>query len=215
MKTSVNILRRELAEIQQAHGQLKNGSFVWGDLEFAMSGDSKQYPLTCAYFPTANILNNQTSIPLTIVVCDLVYKDQSNLEQVESDLMQVCRDLFNILNRSKRWNNLARVDSCSASKFKAPHSSDEVAGYAITFQLIVRDSNSICDIPVFNYDFDAVYGSTCSPVHIYNSIELIESVPSGTDYVIPDTTLNFNLDFETATATFATLSNQTINITLV
>ena len=41
------------------------------------------------------------------------------------------------------------------------------------------------------------------------------TVPSGTDVPIPDTTLNFNLDFETATATFATLSNQTINITLV
>lgn len=215
MKTSINILRRELAEIQQAHGQLKDGSFVWGDMESAMKGDSKNYPLTCAYFPTANILNNQTSIPLTIVVCDLVYKDQSNLDQVESDLMQVCRDFFNILNRSKRWNNLCRVDSCSATKFKAPHASDEVAGYAMTFQLVLRDSGCVLDIPVFNYDFDNVFNSTCPDVHIYNSVELLATVQAGVDYVLEDTTINFNLGFVTETVTFPTLSDQVINVTLV
>jgi len=41
------------------------------------------------------------------------------------------------------------------------------------------------------------------------------SVPSGGTATIPDTTINFNLDFESESVTFPTLSDQVINITLV
>ena len=187
MKSSINRIRRELADIAIGlDGSISQ--FYWGDLNEAMNQDTLLYPLMCSYFSNPSLRKVQTQMQLTIILTDLLYKDKSNLESIESDLFQTCRSIFNVLERSKRWQTLGRVDSCSVQKFQdSPQGKDEVAGYAMTFQFIARDSDSICDIPMFDYDFDAVYESTCPPVHIYKSGALIDIAPAGTDYVIiPD-----------------------------
>jgi hypothetical protein len=86
MLNSVNQIRVELQEIANAHLQINN--FFWGDFLRAYKEDTElNYVLMGCFYPTASLLNNQTQLTLTIYICDRVYKDYSNLNDVESDTL--------------------------------------------------------------------------------------------------------------------------------
>lgn len=179
MKISVNQLRLELADIEQSHLQLN--TFFWGDFPRAVNEENINYPLMASYFPNAGFLDNQTTLPITIVIADKIYDDYTNLNDVESDTLQICRDVFNIMNKSTRWQLLGRVESCSLTKF-IESNADVCAGYVMTVNLTLRDSNSICDLPMSGYDFDQVIGASCLPVQIYRNGVLVDTVASGGTY---------------------------------
>lgn len=179
MKISVNQLRLELADIEQSHLQLN--TFFWGDFPRAVNEENINYPLMASYFPNAGFLDNQTTLPITIVIADKIYDDYTNLNDVESDTLQICRDVFNIMNKSTRWQLLGRVESCSLTKF-IESNADVCAGYVMTVNFTLRDSNSICDLPMSGYDFDQVIGSSCLPVQIYRNGVLVDTVASGGTY---------------------------------
>lgn len=179
MKISVNQLRLELSDIEQSHLQLN--TFFWGDFPRAVNEENINYPLMASYFPNAGFLDNQTTLPITIVIADKIYDDYTNLNDVESDTLQICRDVFNIMNKSTRWQKLGRVESCSLTKF-IEGNADVCAGYVMTVNFTLRDSNSICDLPMSGYDFDQVIGSSCLPVQIYRNGVLVDTVASGGTY---------------------------------
>lgn len=179
MKLSVNQLRLELADIQSSHLMLH--TFFWGDFIRAVNEETINYPLMASYYPSASILDNQMSIPITIVLADKIYTDYSNLNDVESDTLQYCRHIFNIMNKSKRWQLLGRVESCSVAKF-IESQADICAGHIMTVNFMLRDSNSICDLPMSGYDFDQEIGSSCLPVQIYRNGVLVDTVESGGTY---------------------------------
>ena len=179
MKISVNQLRLELADIEQSHLQLN--TFFWGDFPRAVNEENINYPLMASYFPNAGFLDNQTTLPITIVIADKIYDDYTNLNDVESDTLQICRDVFNIMNKSTRWQKIGRVESCSLTKF-IESNADVCAGYVMTVNFTLRDSNSICDLPMSGYDFDQVIGASCLPVQIYRNGVLVDTVASGGTY---------------------------------
>jgi len=93
MLKSVNQIRLELSQIQQSHLQLN--SFFWGDFLRAYKENTElNYPLMGGFYPNANLLNNQTQLQLTIFVCDKMYKDWSNLNDVESDTLSYYRTII-------------------------------------------------------------------------------------------------------------------------
>ena len=180
MRKSINQIRKELSEIQQAHAQVN--SFFWGDFLRAYKENTElNYPLMGAFYPTAGFLKNQTTIQLTVFVCDKMYKDWSNLNDVESDTLQICRDIFQTINSSTRWQRIGRVQSCSVTKF-IERGGDEVAGHTMTFQILLRDNSGVCGLPMFDYDFDQVTGAGCAPVQIYKDGILIETIEAGGIY---------------------------------
>ena len=179
MKISVNQLRLELADILEGHLQLN--TFFWGDFPRAVNEENINYPLMACYYPSAGLLDNQTTLPITIVIADKIYDDYTNLNDVESDTLQYCRDVFNIMNKSTRWQKLGRVESCSVTKF-IEGNADVCAGHIMTVNFTLRDSNSICDLPMSGYDFDQVIGSSCLPVQIYRNGVLVDTVASGGTY---------------------------------
>lgn len=179
MKISINQLRLELADIEQSHLQLN--TFFWGDFPRAVNEENINYPLMASYFPSAGFLDNQTTLPITIVIADKIYDDYTNLNDVESDTIQICRDVFNIMNKSTRWQLLGRVESCSLTKF-IESNADVCAGYVMTINFTLRDSNSICDLPMSGYDFDQVIGASCLPVQVYRNGVLVDTVASGGTY---------------------------------
>jgi hypothetical protein len=156
-------------------------TFFWGDFARAVNEETINYPLMASYYPSASILDNQMSIPITIVLADKIYTDYSNLNDVESDTLQYCRHIFNIMNKSKRWQLLGRVESCSVTKF-IESNADICAGHIMTVNFMLRDSNSICDLPMSGYDFDQEIGSSCLPVQIYRNGVLVDTVESGGMY---------------------------------
>ena len=191
MLKSVNQIRLELSQIQQSHLQLN--SFFWGDFLRAYKENTElNYPLMGGFYPNANLLNNQTQLQLTIFVCDKMYKDWSNLNDVESDTLQICRDVYNVINSSTRWQRIGRVQSCSVSKF-IERGGDEVAGHTMTFQLLLRDKSGVCDLPMPGYDFDQVIGIDCSPVQVFKDGILVATIPSGGVYEYVSDTYSYNI----------------------
>lgn len=196
MNKSINQIRVELSKIVTGDnpvtnvktGHLQLYEFFWGDFLRAHKESKNKstlevlnYPLMGAFYPNAGLLPRQTQIPLTIYIADKLYKDWSNLNDVESDTLQICRDVFNIINKSTRWNKIGRVQSCSVTKF-INRGADEVAGHEMTIQFLIRDSSSICGLPMVDYDFDQVVGDGCSPVQIYENGVLVDTVASGGIY---------------------------------
>lgn len=177
MLNSVNQIRVELQEIASAHLQIND--FFWGDFLRAYKENTElNYVLMGCFYPTATLLNNQTQLTLTIYICDRVYKDYSNLNDVESDTLQICRDVYNVINSSFRWKRIGRVQGATCQKF-IERGGDEVAGHTLTIQFLLRDKSGICELPMQGYDFDqpAVVPSECDPAELQiideenNSIE--------------------------------------------
>lgn len=166
MLNSVNQIRVELEEIANAHLQIND--FFWGDFLRAYKENTElNYVLMGCFYPTASLLNNQTQLTLTIYIADRVYKDYSNLNDVESDTLQICRDVYNVINSSFRWKRIGRVQSASAQKF-IERGGDEVAGHTLTIQFLVRDVSGICELPMQEYDFDepAPVPGECDPAEL-------------------------------------------------
>lgn len=181
MKKTVNQLRTEFQAIQEGHGQLN--SFFWGSpLRANMERDIK-YPLMATYYTTGGISSNLTALNFTIVIADRVFKDLVNLNDTQSDTLQIVRDVVNIMMQSRRWNRIGRVNSVSLEFFigKLP---DEVSGHTATINFSLFDTASICDLPMFGYDFEGDFSATCSPVMVLDSdgVTWVE-IPAGGSFV--------------------------------
>lgn len=152
MITSTNILRTELEAIATDHQQIN--TFFWGDLLRAWKEQEVEYPLMCAYYPNGALFTNQTELQIVVIICDKHYKDWNiNLNEVESDTLQIARDVFQTMNMSTRWQKILRIDSCSVGKF-INDTGDEVAGHTLTFTVRLRDTSGICGLPMGDYDFE-------------------------------------------------------------
>lgn len=166
MLNSVNQIRVELQEIASAHLQIND--FFWGDFLRAYKENTElNYVLMGCFYPTASLLNNQTQLTLTIYICDRVYKDYSNLNDVESDTLQICRDVYNVINSSFRWKRIGRVQGATCQKF-IERGGDEVAGHTLTIQFLLRDKSGICELPMQGYDFNqpAPAPGECEPAEL-------------------------------------------------
>lgn len=211
MRTTINQLNAELQAIATAHMQIN--SYYWGSMIEAIHTTALTYPLMNCFYPTGSILDNTTPIQLYIEISDKVYKDRTNLNDTESDTLQVCRAVFNVINKSGRWNSLGRVESATVSKFWE-RSADEVAGHTMVINFTLFDTNTICALPLEDYDFDSTYVSSCADAVVLNSDSSYNvSVPSGGSLTLPNTTFNIYVNgILNNSVNFATLSNQTINI---
>ena len=186
MKVTINKIRVELQAVAEAHEMIN--SFFWGDFHRSWNEESLTYPLLCGYVASGGSLSkNLTNVPLTIVVADKVFKDYSSLNDTESDTLQVCRHIFNTLNMSPRWNALIRVNSASVEKF-IDRGSDEIAGHILNMNVDIKDSYSICNLPMGDYDFESTAENGCAGVLIVNSDGTFNfTAPSGSIVDLPDT----------------------------
>jgi len=186
MNVTINQIRQEMTTLVQAHDMVN--SFFWGDFHRAYNEKEQLYPLVCSYLSDGAINTNLTQMQLVVIVCDKTFKGFENLNDTESDTVTVARHLFNVIKQSPRWNALLRVNSATLSKF-IENTRDEVAGVILTMNVDVKQSRSLCDLPLDNYDFDGQFvGNKCEPVLIVNSNQTFTfSAPSGTIIELPDT----------------------------
>lgn len=186
MLTSINSLVQELKEIQEKHLQIND--FFWGDFGKASKRNDLDYPLMCCYFPNGSMIDNMTPINLIIIIADKIDKGNNeigsrptlgNLTEVESDTLQVVRDVFNIINKSRRWQNIARVQSAQVNKF-IEKGDDETAATMINISLYLKDTTSTCNIPIEGYDFEDSKQS--ETVDIYIDGVFVTTVDCGGSY---------------------------------
>jgi hypothetical protein len=186
MNVTVNQIRKEMTTLVQAHDMVN--SFFWGDFHRAYNEKTQLYPLVCSYLSDGAINTNMTQMQLVVIVCDKTFKGFENLNDTESDTVTVARHLYNVIRQSPRWNALLRVNSATLSKFYE-NTSDEVAGVILTMNVDIKQSRSLCGLPLDNYDFDGQFvGNECEPVLIVNSNQSFSfNAPSGTIVELPDT----------------------------
>jgi surface protein len=186
MNVTINQIRQEMTTLVQAHDMVN--SFFWGDFHRAYNEKEQFYPLVCSYLSDGSMNTNLTQMQLVVIVCDKTFKGFENLNDTESDTVTVARHLFNVVKQSPRWNALLRVNSATLSKF-IENTRDEVAGVILTMNVDVKQSRSLCDLPLDNYDFDGQFvGNQCEPVLIVNSNQAFTfSAASGTIVELPDT----------------------------
>lgn len=178
MKTSLNQINRELKEIAQAHDQIN--SYHWGDISDAMV-DPINYPLmNCFVQSGGGFQNNATDIPLVVEIYDLVYKDSSNIDDVESDTKQILRDIYQVINKSTRWKKIGRVNTVTDAKYKWV-GADDVAGWAQNISFKLRDVSGVCALPMEGYDFEQDPNNTnpCAEGVVLLDSTPLASVPSG------------------------------------
>lgn len=208
MKTTKNKIRQELKAIADAHGMVN--SFFWGDPIRAWKENIINYPLVCCWSDSGSLANNTTDLQFQIVVMDKHYKDwKKNINDVESDVVQIARHFFNVINKSPRWQKIGKLTSNVNIQSFRDDTGDEVAGVQATFNLKLRDSSGLCDLPIFGYDYGSNGGGdvVCLDATFlveYENGTLIESgtIPSGGDRVVTvpnppvvgDVTVNINGD---------------------
>jgi hypothetical protein len=191
MKSTLNQLNIELQAIADAHLQVN--TYYWGDFLNAINASTVTYPLMCC-FVTGNGFEKNT-IPLTInvIIADKFYKSgrEGNLNDTESDTLQVVRDVYEVIKNSPRWQNLGKVTGSTANKF-LEKGADESAGWVLTIQFTLYDNQSICDLPMIGYDFEAQSDmQVCADVIIINSDGTFTyTASSGETYTLPDTVYN-------------------------
>ena len=186
MNVTVNQIRQEMTTLVQAHEMVN--SFFWGDFHRAYNEKDQFYPLVCSYLSDGAINTNMTQMQLVVIVCDKTFKGFENLNDTESDTLTVARHLRNVISQSPRWNALLRVNSATFTKFYE-NTTDEVAGVILTMNVDLKQSRSLCDLPLDNYDFDGTFvGAECEDVLIVNSNQSFSfNAPSGTIVELPDT----------------------------
>jgi hypothetical protein len=184
MITSINQLSAELKAIQESHYQLN--SYYFGEFNLALQNRELEYPLLVCDYNNGSINISNTSVQLFIIVADKVYKDNSNLIETKSDTLQICRDIFNVMKKSQRWQVLGRVTQGNVTSF-VERGKDEVAGHVMNVTIELRDTNGICDLPLNGYDFGGSGAYACDPVLIVNSNGTFSvSVASGSTYELED-----------------------------
>lgn len=177
MKTTINQLMREFEAIEVAHDQLN--TFFRGDLTRAVNENEIVYPLMCAYHTNASIEKKTDPLTITVVIADRVFNGLENLNDTDSDTLQVCRDVINVMRKSPRWQKIGRVQSVSTPKF-FEDSADKVCGHAMQVQFVLFDTESICDLPMSGYDFEGSFQPSCAPVTVTDSNgTTVVEVPSG------------------------------------
>lgn len=184
MITSINQLSAELKAIQDSHYQLN--SYYFGEFNLALQNRELEYPLLVCDYNNGSINISNTSVQLFIIVADKVYKDNSNLIETKSDTLQICRDIFNVMKKSQRWQVLGRVTQGNVTSF-VERGKDEVAGHVMNVTIELRDTNGICELPLNGYDFGGSGSPSCDPVLIVNSNGTFSvSVASGSTYELED-----------------------------
>jgi hypothetical protein len=209
MKKTLNNLNTELQAIADAHLQVN--TYYWGDFLNAINQDKAvTYPLMCC-FVTGNSLEKVT-IPVTIniIVADKFFKNgrQGNLNDTESDTLQVVRDVYEVISKSPRWQNIGKITGATASKF-LEKGADESAGWILAISFTIYDNQSICNLPMMGYDFETSANiQMCEDVIIINSDgSFTHTAASGDVYTLPDTTYNVYVNSNlNSTFTIPTLS---------
>ena len=183
--TPLNIIVRELKELAQAHGQVR--TFAYGHFLDVIKDTVIDYALVHVNIRSANKAENANTFNIELGVMDKTFKDDSNIQDVESNCYQIFIDLFNIISYTPRWQNLGVVTTTpNPQKFRYK-GADEVTGWGGTIGFEIYEGLGFCDVPVFGYDYDAPVTPVLGPAKYQNSdLTFSQLIDPGDTYTAPD-----------------------------
>ena len=128
------------------------------------------------------------------------------------------RDLENTLRNSPRWQSFARLDTEWSGRHLDQFGGDKTYGWLTTCVIKIKKRSGICKIESLlpEYDFESQSGimPACEPVTVENSDQSYQqSVASGGTLVLPDRSIDINLDGVTvSTVTYPAMTEPNITI---
>ncbi len=153
MKVTLRQIDKAVEEIAKAMAQTV-ADYFWGDWSDSFEGRVQKYPAIVCNVEPAIPFSKITTLTLNIICVDQVSSDQKNLNEVESDTLQILHDFYRVMKHSPNWKDFCSVQSAGTNlKFK-DSSPDQVAGWQMPIILKLIESEGLCDIPLTDYDFN-------------------------------------------------------------
>lgn len=154
MKTTLRQLDKGLERIAEAHIQVED--YFWGDWEDAYDMKVRKFPLVVCNVSTPVTFSKITTLELNIIAVnqfDNEGNSNRNLNEVESDMLQILHDFFKTIKYGQNWKDFCAIQVANSNlKFK-DGSADKVAGWQTTIVLKLMETMGTCDIPLEDYDF--------------------------------------------------------------
>jgi hypothetical protein len=174
-------------------------------------------------FPLVHIMVNNTITEefvvrynITIMAMDIVDITKENDTNLfygmdnETDALNAMHDVliraYKLMKSGYIWDQKVQVEDNATLEPFAERFENNLAGWAMTFDVTVPNTMSVCDTDG--------YIPFCQPATVTNSNQsYTATVASGAVLTLPNETLNIQIDgILAATSTYPPLSNQTINL---
>jgi hypothetical protein len=174
------------------------------------------FPLTHIMVNSSTLSDNTQTFNVSVIAMDIVdvskaeplndFEDRDNELDVLNTQHHVLNRCYQQMLHGNLWDQQFVVETDPTLEPFTERFENLLAGWTMTFDVTVPNDMTIC-----NTDSYAPY---CSPSYVVNTNgSYSATIQSGETLTLPDTTLNLQIDgTQVATSTFATLSNQLINL---
>lgn len=174
------------------------------------------FPLTHIMVNSSTLGDNTQTFNVSLIAMDIVDISKTEVTDVfqeNNNELDVLNTQHHVLNRCYQqmlhgnlWDQQFVVETDPTLEPFTERFENLLAGWTMTFDVTVPNDMTICDT--------GSYAPYCSPSYVVNMNESYSAtIQSGETLTLPDTTLNLQIDgTQVATSTFATLSNQLINL---
>jgi len=174
-------------------------------------------------FPLVHLMTNNVSFEtnvvrynLSLIAMDVVniskeattdlFKGNSNEQDVLNTQLAVLNRWYDMMLHGNLWDLEFVVDGNPTCEPFTERFENFMAGWTMTFDVLIPNEMTICETN--NYEPFCPSATVINTNGTYTA-----SVQSGATLTLPNTTLNLQIDgTQVATSTFATLSNQLINL---
>ena len=143
---TINNFKTLFNSIADNHFQIK--SFGWGKVQDIEGVDAAKYVRMWVVPGPSTILDNTIERTFTILIFDLVQKDQSNETEVLSDTEQILDDVVRIIKYDN--DNYTITNQPTLNPF-TERFGDDTTGYSAEITIETDHLESTCDIPMDEY----------------------------------------------------------------
>jgi len=142
---TLNQVIHELTQIANAHGQIR--TIFFGDSwDFLDQGDN-EYTAFFFNIESGNILGGTLQYALEIFILDKTLQDQSNVEDVKDDCLQIACDILGTIRmQTGQWLQNCTIGDVSF-EFVEEDTPDYLAGVKVTFNLDTTFTYQTCFQP--------------------------------------------------------------------
>ena len=174
------------------------------------------FPLTHIMVNSSVLSDNTQTFNVSLIAMDIVDISKSevtDLFQENNNELDVLNTQHHVLNRCYQqmlhgnlWDLQFVVAGEPTLEPFTERFENLLAGWTMTFDVTIPNDMTICNT--------GSYTPFCSPSYVVNTNgSYTATIQSGETLTLPNTTLNLQIDgTQVATSTFATLSNQLINL---
>jgi surface protein len=182
------ITRRQIAGLLQtiASSHFQINTFGWGDVPELLGRQNTIYPFMMVTPESPVMGEGEVTHPFRISIADRLQKGLENIEEVDSDMYQVLRDVITQID-NVAYQDMRVELPLTIDPFRAEDAQD-VYGFSGVVNIIVDENYDQCAIPSDDVPFDPNPPTQiCLPALIENSDSTyVVNVASGGSLILPD-----------------------------